>query len=271
MEETGAIQTDAFDPGFALVRSRRPCPAGGRPRVAHLRRRPREHPLLARRPDRRRQLQRPRARLDAEHRQLRGRARVQPAVDAPHGRRRGVRDGGVPAGGHRGRCRDRPSCCGCTVSTRANGARRRRGGCPGAAWPGATTAARARSSTSRRAISSSASMPRPAGGCRDFGVDGIVDLKQNMDQDIDLVNGEVGFACRPRRRRGHEFSSGPRICRAAGRARCATSRATSGGSTPAPETGSGSSTPCPAPTSSATTPGSTTRGATRATPGSGGR
>ena len=31
----------------------------------------------------------------------------------------------------------------------------------------------------------------------DFGVDGIVDLKQNMDQDIDLVTGEVGLHAAP--------------------------------------------------------------------------
>ena len=58
------------------------------------------------------------------------------------------------------------SSCGCTASAKARAARRRRGSCRAAGSRTGPTARRNGSSTSRLAISSSRSTPRPAGACQ---------------------------------------------------------------------------------------------------------
>ena len=40
-------------------------------------------------------------------------------------------------------------------------------------------------------------MPRPASRVPGFGIGGVVDLKKDDDQDIDLVTGEVGLHSTP--------------------------------------------------------------------------
>ena len=103
-----------------------------------------------------------------------------------------------------------------------------------------------------------------------FGDAGIVDLKQNMDQDIDLVTGEVGLHAAP-------LVAGDTIMVGAAHRPGSTPpsmknvKGTSAGSMPEPAHAGGFFTPFPEPTSSATTPGSTSPGATRATLASGGR
>ena len=40
-------------------------------------------------------------------------------------------------------------------------------------------------------------MPPPGVVSKDFGTDGIVDLMQNMDQEIDPISGEIGLHATP--------------------------------------------------------------------------
>ena len=134
--------------------------------------------------------------MDAEHRQLRPRARVQPAVDAPHGRRGAVHDGGtrravVAADAATGELlwthRLDEGERGAAAPRRLSGrglAYRDDGGAgeifyvtPGYQLIGLDAA------TGRR-------LPG-------FGTDGIVDLKLTLDQDIDPVTGEVGLHAAP--------------------------------------------------------------------------
>jgi quinoprotein glucose dehydrogenase len=93
---------------------------------------------------------------------------------------------------------------------------------------------------------------------KDFGVNGAVDLKKENDQQLDLVESDVGWNGAPVVARNvvivgaaHRAGIEPVLRRAARRTR----RATSAASTPGPENGSGSSTRFPFPASSATTPG----------------
>ena len=78
------------------------------------------------------------------------------------------------------------SCCGCTARTKARAAPTRRGSSPAAAWRTGPTAARNASSTSRPATGWSRSTRRPGAIVTGFGDNGIVDLKQDDDQEIDL-------------------------------------------------------------------------------------
>ena len=64
----------------------------------------------------------------------------------------------------------------------------------------------------------------------DFGTNGIVDLKQNFDQDIDLVTGEAGLHAAPIVA-GDTIVVGAAHLPGAGRNRCGTSRATFADST----------------------------------------
>ena len=81
-------------------------------RVAELRRRSRQHPVLAARSDQRGQLQEPRDRLAVQDRQPRPAARVQPRVDAADGERRPLFHGRHAAGGRRARCGHRRAAVG---------------------------------------------------------------------------------------------------------------------------------------------------------------
>ena len=76
-------------------------------------------------------------------------------------------------------------------------ARRRHDGFRGGASPIATTGATVRSTTSHLGINliglDAATGERLPG----FGTDGIVDLKRGLDQEIDLVTGEIGLHATP--------------------------------------------------------------------------
>ncbi len=104
-----------------------------------------------------------------------------------------------------------------------------------------------------------------------FGQNGVVDLKQDLDQNIDLVTGEIGIHSAPVDRRATSSSSAPRSAKAAPRRRTRTTRATFAGTTCARASVSGSSTPSRRPVSSATTRGSRTPGRKTATPACGHR
>ena len=111
-----------------------------------------------------------------------------------------------------------------------------------AASPTGPTAERSASSTSRRAISWSRSTRRPASPVPTFGKNGIVDLKLENDQEMDLDHRRD----RPARRAGHREGRDHRRRRAPAGSACrragATRRATSAASTCGPASGCGSST-----------------------------
>ena len=134
-------------------------------RVAHVGRRSRRHPLRAARSDQRRELQQARSRVALQDREPRRAPRLQPADDAADGQRRALRHRRRASQRRRARRRRPASCCGCTGSTKASA---RSVGAP-AVGPrrrllDRRQGRRARSSTSRSAISWSASTRRPA--CR---------------------------------------------------------------------------------------------------------
>ena len=145
--------------------------------------------------------------MDARHRQLRPGSRVQPAVDAPHGRRRVVLGGGFPAGGHRGRCRERRV----VVDAPSRRGRTGRGG--------AAAAVRARPDISRqrwrgrdllRHAGLSAHRPR----CRDGPAAAWLRGRRHRRPEAEHGPGHRprdrggGAARRPDRRRGHDSRRG---------------------------------------------------------------
>ena len=100
----------------------------------------------------------------------------------------------------RGRARrgHRRDCCGCTASTKARAARPRRASSPAAAWPTGPTAATSAIlyvTPGYRLIALDAKTGAPV--VSSFGNNGVVDLKQDDDQDIDLVTGEIGLHSTP--------------------------------------------------------------------------
>ena len=101
-----------------------------------------------------------------------------------------------------------------------------------------------------------------------FGKDGVVDLKLEDDQEMDLVNGEVGLHATPIVAGNTVIIGAAHLSGACPAAR-PTRRGTSAASTSGPASGSGSSTRFRSRASSATTPGRRTRGPTPATPASG--
>ena len=146
-------------------------------RVADLRRRPRQHALLAARSDQRRQLQQARSRLALQDRPSRAAAGVPVRVDAADGERRRSTPRRHAARGRRARRRDRRAA---VDAQRARRRARRRGAAAAvraAASPTGPTAARNGSSTSRRATGWSRSMRRPALRIPASATDGVVDLK----------------------------------------------------------------------------------------------
>ena len=76
------------------------------------------------------------------------------------------------------------------------GARRRASSPAVGSRTGATAATRA-SSTSRRATACSRSTRRPARPVPTFGKNGVVDLKLDDDQEMDLITGEIGLHAAP--------------------------------------------------------------------------
>ena len=80
---------------------------------------------------------------------------------------------------------------------KARAARTRRGSFPATGWPTGPTARKSEFSTSRPATGWSRWTPRPACPSPGFGENGVVDLKQDDDQEIDLVTGEVGLHSTP--------------------------------------------------------------------------
>ena len=105
----------------------------------------------------------------------------------------------------------------------------------------------------------------------DFGVDGIVDLKQHNDQDLDPVTSELAW-------NGAPVVAGDIVIVGAAsrpggshRPAAATPRVTCAASTPGPASAAGSSTPSRSRGSSGTKPGRTAPGSTPATPASGPR
>ena len=68
---------------------------------------------------------------------------------------------------------------------------------PDMAWPIGPTARKSASCTSRPVTGSSRSNAKTGVPVPTFGVGGVVDLKKDDDQDIDLVTGEVGLHSTP--------------------------------------------------------------------------
>ena len=170
-----------------------------RRRVAHLRRRSRQHALLAARPDQRRQLQQARGRLALQDRQPRPAAGVQSRVDAADGQGRALLDRRHRAA-RSSRSTPRPaSCSGCTARTkgaRGAAAPRQLSGRGLAYWTDGTRGAhplrhaRLPAGRARREDRHAAS---PA-----FGTNGVVDLKLDDDQD-DRSRDRARSACTRRR------------------------------------------------------------------------
>ena len=189
----------------------------GQRRVADLRRRSREHALLAARPDQRRQLQQARSGVAVQDRHARPAPRVQPAGDAADGRTACCTS--PPARAARpSRSTRRPArCCGCTASTKARAAKRRRASSRAAASRTGPTASEERIlyvTPGYQLVALNAKTGDPVAG---FGKDGIVDLKLEIDQQMDLGHRRDRPARRAGRREGRRSSSAPRTCRAARR------------------------------------------------------
>ena len=172
---------------------------------------------------------------------------------------------GIAPRRRRARRRRPASCSGCTARTRARAARRRRVSSRAAASRTGPTASDERIlyvTPGYRLIALDAKTGAPV---HSFGKNGVVDLKHDDDQEIDLDHRRDRPAFdadgREERRHRRRRASRPAAIRRAG----ATRKATSAASTCAPASGSGSSTRFRSPASSATTRGKRTRGPTPAT------
>ena len=171
--------------------------------------------------------------------------------------RRALRHGRVERA-TRWRSTPRPaSCCGCIASTKASAPQRRRASCRAAAsayWTDGTGDERIFYVTIGYQLVGAGREDRRC-RCAASAQNGVVDLKQDDDQELDPITGEIGLNAAPvvaknvvdRRRRA---SSGQRAAEPS-----ATRRATSAASTCGPASACGSSTPFRSPASSATTPG----------------
>ena len=99
--------------------------------------------------------------------------------------------------GRRARRRPPARCCGCTAKTKERAAKRRRGSSQAAGWPTGPTARDERIlyvTPGYRLIALDAKTGVPVSS---FGSRGVVDLKLDDDQEIDLVTGEVGLHAAP--------------------------------------------------------------------------
>ena len=119
------------------------------------------------------------------HREPRTRPRVRLPVDPVDGRRRALHHGRHAPGRGGRRCGDGASCCGCTGSTRARGARRaprRLSGRGLTYWDDGGDGVIFYVTPGYRLIALNARTGRRAAN---FGENGLVDLKQGLDQDLD--------------------------------------------------------------------------------------
>ena len=145
------------------------------------------------------ELQRAAGGLAIQDRRLRRASRLQPPDDAADDQRRALCHGRVEARCGGDRCRRPASCCGCIARRRQARRRRRRGSCPAAAWRTGPTAR----GDERDLLRDDRLSARRTGcedrscRCSDFGQNGIVDLKQNDDQVLDLITGEIGLNTAP--------------------------------------------------------------------------
>ena len=178
-------------------RARHRTDGSAKRRVADLRRRSREHALLAARPDQREQLQQARDRLALQDRQPRPAAGIQFRGDAADGqRRRSTR----PLARAAPWWRSMPppaSCCGCTARTKARAGPTRRASSPAADlsyWTDGREERILYVTPGYRLIALNAKTGAPVPS---FGKNGVVDLKLDDDQEIDLVTGEVGLHATP--------------------------------------------------------------------------
>ena len=89
------------------------------------------------------------------------------------------------------------SCCGCTARTKASAARPRRGSCRAAGSRTGPTGGRADPLRHARLPLDRARRARPACRSPAFGDNGVVDLKLDDDQEMDLVTGEIGLHATP--------------------------------------------------------------------------
>ena len=122
---------------------------------------------------------------------------IQSRVDAADGQRQAVfnrRHDGAPSW----RSMPRPArCCGCTASTRARAAPRRRGSCRAAASRTGATDKDERIlyvTPGYRLVALDAKTGNPVPG---FGQNGVVDLKLGFDQDLDVTGAKVGLHATP--------------------------------------------------------------------------
>ena len=106
---------------------------------------------------------------------------------------------------------------------------------------------------------------------KDFGVNGVIDLKKDNDQEIDPIEGEVAWNGAPVVAKNVVLVGAVASRRHGAAQHARTPRATSAPTTRAPASGCGSSTPFRSPANSATTRGSKSRGSTPATPACGRR
>ena len=144
--------------------------------------------------------------------------------DAADGRGRRLLDRRLAARGRRARRRHRRAAAGCTARTRARAARTRRGSCPGrglAYWTDGREARILYVTPGYRLVALDAKTGALVAG---FGENGVVDLKKDDDQEIDLITGEVGLHSTPivaqeRRDRRRRAPIGRRAARAGERER----------------------------------------------------
>ena len=172
--------------------------------------------------------------------------------------RRALHDRRHAPRGRRARRRAPARCCGCTATTKASAAKRRRGSCRAAASRTGPTAREERiiyvtPGYQLIALDAKTGAPIPR-----FGKNGIVDLKLEDDQEMDLDHRRDRPARGAGRSRRTSSSSAPRTPTGS-RAEepDATRRATSAASTCGPASACGSSTRSRSPASSATTRGRT--------------
>ena len=143
------------------------------------------------------ELQHARGRLAVQDGQPRSAAGIPVRIDAADGQGRRLHDRGIAARG-RWRSTPRPArCCGCTARTKARAAPTRRDSCPDAA--SRTGPARPRDDArilyvtpGYRLIALDAKTGAPVAS---FGTNGVVDLKKDDDQEMDLVDRRDRPAC----------------------------------------------------------------------------
>ena len=174
-------------------------PRGGDGRVEDLRRGSGEHALLPARSDQQGQLLEAEDRLAAEHQRLRAAAGHALLGDAALCRQRALHDGRDGSHGRRAQSRRPARCCGSTSKTKGRAARTPRAAARGAV---SRTGRAPNGSDQRiiyvtpgyRMIALDAKTGEPLST---FGHGGVVDLKLDNDQDLDLVTADIGLNATP--------------------------------------------------------------------------